>query len=156
MDARETNAFMNMMLYGFGAALYDLMDISKLQFNRKCGDAIMKGGTALWKEVGLPEITSTDVKEICEQYAAGFKDKKITNRFELLEYDDDTLVIDAGECVFAPATKFLSELGMDIPPCPVIGGLLSVIAKNTGKNGLMTDAKLVPEHNTRIFTIKLR
>lgn len=156
MDARGYNALLNTFMYGYGTALSRLLDMKLV--NRQVGEALLTTdyGQKFLGSMGFKTPTGQDAKSIAEDYARQFKDIGVTNTFDVLEADDDKLVMDIGMCVFSSATSAFREQGVVIPPCPVVGLLLSIIDKKLRKHGVMTDCEYKPEKNSSIFTVELR
>lgn len=99
-------------------------------------------------------IEGTDVKSVAESFVAEMKKLGATQRVELVSTGDSEVVIDLGECVFAPAT--LAVRGNDrtvIPPCPFIGMLIAALNERTGTYFGVTKCEWKPELNTSIFTL---
>ncbi len=156
MEERTYNALLNTFMYGFGTALSRLIDMNLI--NRQVGEALLKTkeGQGFLSVLGFTPPTDTGVRPIAENYAGQFKKLDITQRFNILEATDDKLVLDIGMCVFASATAAFRAKGVEIPPCPVVGLLLSVIDKNIMKHGIVRSCVYYPEHNASTFTIDLK
>jgi hypothetical protein len=156
MDARGYNALLNTFMYGYGTALSRMLDMKLV--NRQVGEALLTTdyGRKFLGSMGFKPPAGGDAKSITEDYAQQFKKIGITNTFDVLEANDDKLVMDIGMCVFASATSAFRAQGVTIPPCPVVGLLLSIISKELNKHGIMTDCEYKPESNSSIFTVELR
>ena len=102
-------------------------------------------------------IEGTDVKSITESFVVEMKKLGATQRAELVSTSDSEVVMDLGECIFAPATLAVrGGRGGDrtiIPPCPFIGMLIAALNVRTDKDFSITKCDWKPELNTSIFTI---
>jgi hypothetical protein len=156
MDARGYNALLNTFMYGYGTALSRMLDMKLV--NRQVGDALLSTeyGTKFLESMGFKTPKGKDAKSITEDYGKQFKDIGITNTFDIISASDEKLELDIGMCVFASATSAFRDGGVEIPPCPVVGLLLSVIDKNMKKHGVVTGCEYKPESNSSVFTIELR
>jgi hypothetical protein len=155
MDEREMNAFLNMMMYGFGEALSQLVDIRLV--NQQLAKALLTDkGKMFMQDVGIPVIEDTDLEIVVKKYRDAMKSKKITQRFEILELDKTHAKLDIGQCVFAPATKVFRESGMKVVPCPIVTLLLGIILRNAGLHGVISDFTYKPETNSTEFTIEFK
>lgn len=155
MDARGYNALLNTFMYGYGTALSRMLDMKLV--NRQVGEALLTTdyGQKFLSSMGFNTPAGKDVKSITDDYAQQFKNIGITNVFDVLEAKDDKLVMDIGMCVFASATSAFRDQGVKIPPCPVVGLLLSILDKKLNKHGVMTDCLYQPEKNSSVFTVEL-
>jgi len=156
MEQRTYNALLNTFMYGFGTALSRLIDMNLI--NRQVGEALLKTneGQGFLKTLGFTAPVDGDVKKITEDFAGQFKKLDITQRFNIIESSDSTLVLDIGMCVFASATAAFRAKGAGIPPCPVVGLLLSIVDKNVNKHGIVKSCTYQPENNASTFTIDLK
>jgi hypothetical protein len=156
MDQRTYNALLNTFMYGFGTALGRLIDMNLI--NRQLGEALLKTeeGQGFLKTLGFRVPTDRDVRKIAENFADQFKKLDITQRFNIEESNDGLLVLDIGMCVFASATAAFRANGAQIPPCPIVGLLLSLIDKNVDKHGIVKSCVYHPDLNTSTFTIELK
>jgi hypothetical protein len=99
-------------------------------------------------------VEGTDVKSVAESFVTEMKKLGATQRVELVSTGDSEVVIDLGECVFAPATKAIR--GTDrtmIPPCPFMAVLTAALNAGTGAHFGVTKCEWKPEQNTSIFTL---
>lgn len=155
MDARGYNALLNTFMYGFGTAMSRMLDMKLV--NRQVGEALLRTehGKKFLESMGFKKPKG-DVKAITEDFGKQFKDIGITQTFNVIEATDDKIVTDIGMCVFASATSAFREKGVDIPPCPVIGLLLSIIDEDLNKHGVVRECVYKPESNSSVFTIELQ
>ncbi len=155
MDARGYNALLNTFMYGFGTAMSRMLDMKLV--NRQVGEALLKTdyGTKFLETLGFQKPTG-DVKAITKDFGKQFKDIGVTQTFDVIEASDDKIVADIGMCVFASATSAFREQGIDIPPCPVVGLLLSIIDEDLNKHGVVRECVYKPESNSSIFTVELQ
>ena len=114
-----------------------------------------KEAKAMLKDTGM-EIVGSDVKSITEDFAKKIKEIGFCQTADIIEASDDQIVIDLGECIYAPATTLFRGGDMSfIPPCPMMGILYSAIESQTGKKGYIEKCEFKPDKNTSIFTVKL-
>ncbi|MFX1520416.1 MAG: hypothetical protein ACFFCD_10900, partial [Promethearchaeota archaeon] len=78
----------------------------------------------------------------------------VCQRVNILEATDEKLVVDIGECIFAPATKKLREKE-EIPPCPMIGILQGTIQSALNKKLRIANYEYKPELNSSVFTMNV-
>jgi len=102
-------------------------------------------------------IEGTDVKSISESFVSEMLKLGATQRAELVSASDSEVIMDLGECVFAPATIAVRG-GIDgdptiIPPCPFIGMLIAALNSGTDMNFSVSKCEWKPELNTSVFTI---
>lgn len=99
-------------------------------------------------------VNGSDVKSVTESFVAEMKKLGAAQRVELVSAGDSEVVMDLGECVFAPATKAIrgNDLTM-IPPCPFMAVLTAALKAGTGKDFGVTTCEWKPELNTSIFTL---
>ncbi len=108
------------------------------------------------KDAGL-EISGNDVASITKSFANGIKSVGLCQRVNILEVSDSKLVIDLGECIYAPATKVLrAENPKFIPPCPMLAILAGKIETGTTKKTEILSCEYKPQENTSIFTLKFQ
>lgn len=100
------------------------------------------------------KISGSDVPSIVNNFAEGVKSIGVCQRANVLEATDDKIVIDLGECAFAPATHVLRAGDPKfIPPCPMLAILQSAIGSALKKNFRITQCDYKPDENTSIFTM---
>jgi hypothetical protein len=99
-------------------------------------------------------INGSDVNSITDSFVEEMKKLGAAQRVELVSVGDSEVVIDLGECIFAPATKAIrgSDLTM-IPPCPFMAVLTAALKAGTGKDFGVTNCDWKPELNTSVFTL---
>ena len=101
-------------------------------------------------------IEGKDVQSVTESFAEQIKATGAVQRCNVVSASDDEVVVDIGECIYAPATAKLREHHPDdIPPCPFMAILYAGINEHTGKHCHITDVKHTPEHNSNIFTLEV-
>ena len=106
-------------------------------------------------DMGL-NIEGSDVTAIANSYAAEMKRVGLTQRVNIVSASDSELVVDIGECIFAPATTVIR--GGDpnmIPPCPMMAILYGIINERTGKHCTVEKCEFQPELNASTFTVSL-
>nr|MDO8063169.1 hypothetical protein [Candidatus Freyrarchaeum guaymaensis] len=156
MDERETQLFMNLLVYGIGRGISSLMEDGVRFVARQAGFAFLDDkGKVLLKEIGIPDIEDKDIKTIVEKWRDAVKEKKIAQRFDILDLTEDHMKIRVGECVLAHSCRMLREQGVKIPPCPILGFLIAIIRRNTGIETTLVDSKFEPELNSTLFEISL-
>ncbi|MHA1283306.1 MAG: hypothetical protein ACTSVV_18070 [Promethearchaeota archaeon] len=97
-----------------------------------------------------------DVKSIAENFAKKIKEIGFCQAIDILEANDDKVVVDLGDCIFATACRSLrGDDYMSQPPCPIVAILYSSINEHLNKKGSVTNFETHPEKNTDIFTISL-
>ncbi len=109
----------------------------------------------VFKSYGL-KIEGSDVKSITDSFVDVMKKIGAAQRVIIEKVDESQVVIDMGECAFAPATKIIRGDNKEaIPPCPFISMLTAAIEVNTGKTTNVERCQWKPELNTSVFTIGL-
>ncbi len=106
-------------------------------------------------DMGL-NIVGNDIKSIADSYAVEMKRVGIVQRVNIVSASDTELVVDIGECIYAPATTIIR--GGDpnmIPPCPMMAILYGIINERTGKHCSVTKCEFFPELNASTFTVIL-
>jgi len=156
MEQKTYNALLNTFMYGFGTALSRLIDMNLV--NRQVGEALLKTeeGQGFLKTLGFAVSPNGDMTKTIQAFADQFKELDITQRFNVVESNGNALVLDIGMCVFSSATAAFRAKGVGIPPCPVVGLLLSFLDKNYNKHGLVRSYAFHPELNASTFTIDLQ
>jgi hypothetical protein len=156
MEQKTYNALLNTFMYGFGIALSRLIDMNLV--NRQVGEALLKTeeGQGFLKTLGFNVTANGDMSKSVEAFADQFKELDITQRFNVVEFNGNSLVLDIGMCVFSSATAAFRAKGIGIPPCPVVGLLLSFLDKSYNKHGLVKSYTFHPELNASTFTIDLK
>ncbi|MFW9843712.1 MAG: hypothetical protein ACFFEV_03985 [Candidatus Thorarchaeota archaeon] len=102
------------------------------------------------------KISGSDVKSISDSFVSTMNELGAAQRCIVEKADDSELVIDIGECAFAPATKIIRGDDREaIPPCPFISMLSAAIEVNLGKSASVERCQWKPELNTSVFTISL-
>ena len=118
-------------------------------------NAFQGDAKGLLSQVGL-NIDGGDVKSIAESFAAEIKKTGAVQRANVLNVSDEEVVIDIGECIFAPATSVIR--GGDpnmIPPCPMMAIFYAAVNEHTGKHCTVTKCEYKPELNASTFTVSL-
>lgn len=106
-------------------------------------------------DAGL-DIKGNNVDEISKSFSENMKSTGVCKRVNVLETSDSKVVIDIGECIFAPTTHMLRKNDVNfIPPCPMMAILTGKIESTTGKRSTIESCKWIPQENTSIFTINL-
>ena len=106
-------------------------------------------------DMGL-NIVGNDIKSIADSYAVEMKRVGIVQRVNIVSASDTELVVDIGECIYAPATTIIR--GGDpnmIPPCPMMAILYGVINQQTGKHCSVVKCEFHPELNASTFTVNV-
>jgi hypothetical protein len=158
VDARQYNTMLNTVMYGFGSALNNLVDLNMVRLVvRQMGESLLNSeyGPKFLASMGFKEPEGKDVKTLVKAYADEFKKSEITRTFDVLDVNDDQLVVDIGMCVFASATSAFRAEGVKIPPCPIVGILMAGLNKKLRVNGGIKAAEYKPEKNSTVFTIDL-
>lgn len=102
------------------------------------------------------KIDGSDVKSVADSWAEVVKKIGAAQRLNFEKIDDSQIVVDLGECAFAPATKIIRGDDREaIPPCPFIAMLIAALEVNTGKTATLDRCQFKPEMNTSVFTIGL-
>ena len=106
-------------------------------------------------DMGL-KIEGSDVKSIADSYATEMKRVGLTQRVNIITATDSELVVDIGECIYAPATSMIrgGDANM-IPPCPMMAILYGIINERTGKHCSVAKCEYKPELNASIFTVNV-
>ncbi|MHA1907281.1 MAG: hypothetical protein ACW98Y_08300 [Candidatus Thorarchaeota archaeon] len=100
------------------------------------------------------KIEGTDVTSVLQSWKAAMNELGAAQRCEIVSNGSSEIVVDLGECVFAPATAIIRGDDKEaIPPCPFIGMLSASLTKATGKVFDLTRCQFKPEMNTSIFTL---
>ena len=101
-------------------------------------------------------IEGSDVKSVVESFVTEIKKTGAVQRCNVVSLSDSELVMDIGECIFAPATTVIR--GGDpnmIPPCPMMAILYAALNEKTGTNCTVTKCEFFPEKNASNFTVVL-
>lgn len=118
-------------------------------------NAFQSNAKPLLGDLGL-NIEGSDVKSVVESFATEIKKTGAVQRCNVVSLSDSELVMDIGECIFAPATTVIR--GGDpnmIPPCPMMAILYAALNEKTGTNCTVTGCKFNPELNASDFTVQL-
>ncbi|MFW9846056.1 MAG: hypothetical protein ACFFD6_04875 [Candidatus Thorarchaeota archaeon] len=109
----------------------------------------------LLSQLGL-NIEGNDVKSVVESFASEIKNSGAVQRCNIVSLSDDELVMDIGECIFAPATTIIrgGDANM-IPPCPMMAILYAAVNEKTGRHCTVTKCEFHPEVNASDFTVAL-
>lgn len=102
------------------------------------------------------KIAGSDAKSVTDSWVEAVKKIGAAQRVIVQKSDDSQVVVDLGECAFAPATQIIRGDDKEaIPPCPFIAMLSAALEVNTGKSASVDRCEWKPELNTSIFTISL-
>ena len=102
------------------------------------------------------DIEGSDVASIAASFATEIKKVGAVQRIIIESATDSELVVDIGECVFAPATTIIRNGDYNmIPPCPMMAILYAAIKDRTGKDCTVTKCEFHPELNASTFTVAL-
>ncbi|MFX1270086.1 MAG: hypothetical protein ACFFAX_00280 [Promethearchaeota archaeon] len=109
----------------------------------------------LLSQLGL-NIEGNDVRSVVESFASEIKKSGAVQRCNVVSVSDDEVVMDIGECIFAPATTIIrgGDANM-IPPCPMMAILYAALNEKTGKHCTVTKCVFHPELNASDFTLSL-
>lgn len=144
----------NATLVAMGKAMINMGLNIPLVWN-ECANVFENSAKNLLRDAGMV-IEGDNVQSIAEDFTKKVKDLGFCQRANILELNDEKLVIDLGECVFASATKVFRGNDREfIPPCPFMSMLYSTITEKTGKIGYIEACQWKPEQNTSIFTVRL-
>ncbi|MFW9825163.1 MAG: hypothetical protein ACFFE4_19635 [Candidatus Thorarchaeota archaeon] len=121
----------------------------------ECANVFENSAKNILKDAGMI-IEGNDVQSITQSFASKVKELGFCQRANILELNNDKIVMDLGECIFASATKiFRGNDRAFIPPCPFMSMLYSTITERTGKVGYIESCQWKPEENTSVFTVRL-
>ena len=118
-------------------------------------EAFRSDAKSIVDQMGL-KIAGSDVASTAESFKAEMLKLGAVQRVNILTANETELVVDIGECIYAPATTIIR--GGDpnmIPPCPMMAILYSAIKENTGKDCVVTKCEFFPELNASTFTVTL-
>jgi hypothetical protein len=102
------------------------------------------------------KVDGSDIKSVTDSWVGAVKKIGAAQRVIIEDVGDSKVVVDIGECVFAPATQAIRGNDKEtIPPCPFIAMLTAALEVNTGKTANVDRCEWKPELNTSIFTISL-
>lgn len=102
------------------------------------------------------KIEGSDVKSVTDSWVDAVKKIGAAQRVIIQNTDDSHVVVDIGECAFAPATKVIRGNNKEaIPPCPFVAMLTAALEVNTGKAANVDRCEWKPELNTSVFSISL-
>ncbi|MFW9787747.1 MAG: hypothetical protein ACFFE2_10455 [Candidatus Thorarchaeota archaeon] len=106
-------------------------------------------------DLGL-NIEGDNVKSIVESFVTEIKKSGAVQRCNVVSLTDTELVMDIGECIFAPATTVIraGDFNM-IPPCPMMAILYAALNEKTGTNCTVTKCQFYPDRNASDFTVLL-
>ncbi|MFW9807150.1 MAG: hypothetical protein ACFFFK_10520 [Candidatus Thorarchaeota archaeon] len=118
-------------------------------------NAFQGNAKPMLSQLGL-NIEGNDVKSVVESYVTEIKKTGAVQRCNIVSLSDTELVMDIGECIFAPATTVIrgGDSNM-IPPCPMMAILYAALNEKTGKNCTVTKCQYFPELNASHFTVAL-
>ena len=116
-------------------------------------EAFRGNAKSMIEQTGL-NIVGSDVASIAASFETEMKKMGAVQRVNILTATDTEIVVDIGECIYAPATTIIrgGDYNM-IPPCPMMAILYSVIKEKTGKECIVTKCKFYPELNASTFTV---
>lgn len=99
-------------------------------------------------------LEGSDIPSLANYFAEVIKSIGLCQRVNILEATDNKLVVDIGECAFAPATKAVANDDPNfIPPCPMLAMLVDAIDNAINKKLCITSRVYKPAENTSIFTL---
>ncbi|MFW9773079.1 MAG: hypothetical protein ACFFEO_13070 [Candidatus Thorarchaeota archaeon] len=144
----------NATLVAMGKAMINMGLNIPLVWN-ECANVFENSAKNILKDAGMI-IEGNDVQSITENFANKVKELGFCQRANILELNNDKIVMDLGECIFASATKIFRGNDREfIPPCPFMSMLYSTITERTGKVGYIESCQWKPEENTSVFTVRL-
>jgi len=151
MEFKQLLDFSNATLVAIIQAIRNLgLDIP-FGMTSMVGKVFASDAKELLNHAGI-SLEGSDVPSIANNFAESLKSIGLCQRVNILEAADDKLVVDIGECVFAPATKKLREKE-PIPPCPMIAILQGAMESSLKKKFRITDYEYHPEVNASTFTL---
>lgn len=155
MEYKQLLDTSNVVVAGLVKSVLD-MGISVPLLHSQMANTLNTDAKDLVAQTGV-SIEGTDIKSISESFVSEMLKLGATQRAELVSSSDSEVIMDLGECIFAPATIAIrGGLGGDptiIPPCPFIGMLIAALNLKTDMNFSITKCEWKPELNTSIFTI---
>lgn len=151
MDYKQLLDFSNATLVAVVQAIRNMgLDIP-FGMTAMVGKVFASDAKELLNHAGI-SLEGSDVPSLANNFAESLKSIGICQRVNILEAADDKLVVDIGECIFAPATKKLREKE-PIPPCPMMAILQGAMESSLKKKFHITDYEYKPTENTSIFTM---
>jgi len=155
MDAREMNLFMNLVIYGLGKGMTNLMSDSLL-VARQAGMAMIDGkASVLLKGLGFPEFDGSEsIDAILRKITDFLVDKKIAQKIDIHKSTENDIKLEIRDCIFAQASRMARESNI-APLCPLIGLVISTARKITGKELTIKSNVFYPDTNSEIFEIEI-
>ncbi|MFW9808385.1 MAG: hypothetical protein ACFFE6_03300 [Candidatus Thorarchaeota archaeon] len=118
-------------------------------------NAFQGNAKPMLSQLGL-NIDGNDVKSVVESFVTEIKKSGAVQRCNVVSLTDSELVMDIGECIFAPATAIIRGGDMNmIPPCPMMAILYAALNEKTGTHCTVTKCQFRPDLNASDFTVEL-
>jgi len=151
MEYKQLLDFSNATLVAIVQAIRNLgLDIP-FGMTAMVGKVFASDAKELLNHAGV-SVDGNDAPSIANNFAESIKSVGLCQRVNVLEATDEKLVIDIGECVFAPATKVLRKKE-EIPPCPMMAILQGTLDSTLKKKFRITGYEYHPELNASTFTL---
>ena len=118
-------------------------------------NAFQGNAKQLLESLGL-NIVGNDVISVTNSFASEMLKAGAVQRCNIVSVDETKIVVDMGECIYAPATTVIRGDDMTmIPPCPMMAILYAALNELTGKHCTVESCQFMPELNASTFTVSV-